>query len=341
MQEIDSLLAESGFQRFRSKQLKQWIYGRGAVSYDKMTNLPANMRDFLNNNAPLNIPIISDRQISRDGSRKYVLTLSDGLKVETVGIPSFETNAEGNPKRLTVCFSTQVGCPMQCSFCATGTEGFTRNLFPGEMVQQVLSVQRDFNMKPTNVVAMGQGEPFLNYNHFIDALHILNNQDALNIGARHITVSTCGIINGIEHFSHEPEQFTLAVSLHAARQNIRDHLMPQCRTMSLNQLKAALQHYSFLARRRITFEYLMINQINDTENDLSALISYCKGLHVHVNLIPLNKISGSKWVPSSNQTMQKWAHSLNANGIEATIRNSRGSDIDGACGQLKNNISEI
>jgi len=335
---LQELLKSMGLPKFRAKQLVQWIYSHGVTSYDQMTNLPAKMRNELNDTAPLHIPIVSDKQVSKDASRKYVLTLADGAQVETVGIPSVETNTSGNPKRLTVCFSTQVGCPMQCAFCATGREGLTRNLLPGEMAQQILTVQRDFGMKVTNVVAMGQGEPFLNYQNFIDALHLINHPDALNIGARHITVSTCGILTGINAFAEEPEQFTLAVSLHAARQEVRNYLMPQCKKMDIQLLKTTLQHYYELSKRRISFEYLMIDQVNDTNEDLEALISYCNGLHVHINLIPLNNIEGSKWIPSKKGRVQHWLQSLERAGIEATLRNSRGSDIDGACGQLKNKI---
>ena len=337
---ISQLVEEGGLPKFRAKQLVQWVYHHGITSYDQMTNVPARMRDDFSRNAPLNIPAIVDKKISLDGSRKYVLALADGTHVETVGIPSHESMSDGRPKRLTVCFSTQVGCPMRCVFCATGHEGFTRNLLPGEMAQQILTVQRDFNRKATNVVAMGQGEPFLNYRNTIDALRIINAPDALNIGARHITVSTCGIQEGVHQFGKEPEQFTLAVSLHAARQDIRDNIMPGCKNMPLDDLSQALQDYYRSAKRRFSFEYLMIDGINDTQADLSALLDYCTNLHVHVNLIPLNTIEGSVWRSSRPETMQTWVAELNRTGIEATVRDSRGKDIDGACGQLKNKGSE-
>ena len=336
---IGQLVGELGLPKFRTKQLTQWLYGHAVESYDDMTNLPAKMRAALAERAPLNIPNVVDKQVSRDGSRKYVLAFADGAKVETVGIPSTETNAEGTPKRLTVCFSTQVGCAMECAFCATGKEGFQRNLYPGEMVQQILAVQRDFGMRVSNVVAMGQGEPFLNYQNLVDALHIINHKDCLNIGARHITVSTCGILDGVSRFGQEPEQYTLAISLHAARQGIRDSLMPRCKGMPLEQLKAHLRDYYQTSRRRPSLEYLMIKNVNDADVDLDALLSFCEGLSVHINLIPLNNIEGSPWIPSTKETMQYWIRVLNEQGIETTLRNSRGSDIAGACGQLKNSLS--
>lgn len=325
-----------GYPSFRSKQLIQWVYQKQAESYDQMTNLPVKMRGELARILPLNIPQVSDRQVSKDGSRKYILTLADGCQVETVGIPSHDSGADGESRRLTVCFSTQVGCPMQCEFCATGHEGLTRNLFPGEMVQQILAVQRDFNARVSNVVAMGQGEPFLNYENFIKALRMINAKEGLGIGARHITVSSCGILDGIRRFGIEEEQYTLAISLHSARQDIRDMIMPRCKNMPLTLLKDALKEYYHNAKRRVSFEYLMIDGVNDADEDLIALIRFCKGLHVHINLIPLNDIDGSPWKPSGSRTLDHWIDSLNAAGIETTLRNSRGSDIAGACGQLKN-----
>ena len=336
LDEIRQTLERMGYPKFRSKQLIQWVYEKQACSYDEMTNLPAKMRSELSGKIPLNIPVIADKRASKDGSRKYILTLADGCQVETVGIPSMENPRNGEGRRLTVCISSQVGCPMACAFCATGREGLSRNLHPGEMIQQVLTVQRDFGIRVSNVVVMGQGEPFLNYENLIKALHIINSNEGLAIGARHITVSTCGILEGIERFGREEEQFTLAISLHAARQSIRDALMPKCAKMPLPTLKDTLKRYYDNSKRRVSFEYLMIDGINDTNEDLIALIRYCKGLHAHVNLIPLNDIDGSPWKPSGKAKISHWIDSLGDSGIEATLRNSRGSDIDGACGQLKN-----
>lgn len=333
---IGILLKRLGQPHFRAKQLVEWIYRHGVTDYDQMSNLPASLRSTLAHEAPLAIPRIADKQVSADGARKYVLQMADGQLVETVGIPSHDINAEGQPRRLTVCFSTQVGCPMGCAFCATGTEGFTRNLLPGEMAQQLLCVQRDMGQRVSNVVAMGQGEPFLNYENLLAALRIMNSADALDIGARHITVSTCGITNGIESFGREPEQFTLAISLHAARQEVRDRIMPRCIGTPLPQLKHAIAGYYEAAGRRTSLEYLMIKGINDSPADLKALISFCKELHVHINLLPMNAVDGAALQPSSVQTMNVWMGKLERAGIETTIRTSRGSDIDGACGQLKN-----
>lgn len=333
---ISQLMEDLHQPRFRAKQLIQWLYAKGATSYEQMTNLPAPLRQTLTQTAPLHVPFLSDKQVSSDGSRKYVLQLADGVSVETVGIPSHEQTEEGEARRLTVCFSTQVGCPMACTFCATGTEGFTRNILPGEMVQQLLWVQRDMGMRISNVVAMGQGEPFLNYQNTLGALRIMNSKNGMDIGARHITVSTCGIIRGIESFSHEPEQFTLAISLHAARQSVRNNIMPNCTSTPLPQLKEAIARYNSTSGRRASLEYLMMSTVNDTNEDLVALKEFCRGLNVHVNLLPINKVEESPLHPSKEKTIRNWIASLESVGIKTTMRHSRGNDIAGACGQLKN-----
>lgn len=325
-----------GQPKFRAKQLVQWLYRRGVASYDEMGNLPAAMCDALCQQAPLTVPKVVDRQVSADGTRKFLLELADGCQVETVGIPSRDAGSKGSPRRLTVCFSTQVGCPMRCSFCATGREGFTRNLLPGEMVWQVITCQNDFGMRVSNVVAMGQGEPFLNYDNVLAALRFMNSPDALEIGARHISLSTCGIVKGIQRFGGEPEQFTLAISLHSAIQETRDSLMPGCTGTPLPQLKDALREYQRGSGRRITFEYLMIDGTTDTEASLDALVDYCHGLQAHVNLLKINHIDGSPFEPTPKKRLVRFQQSLEKAGIETTIRDSRGSDIDGACGQLKN-----
>jgi len=334
--QIEQLVTSLGQPKFRTKQLIQWLYKHGARSYDEMNNLPKNFRESLAQQAPLIPPVIVDAQVSADGTRKFLLEFADGAQVETVGIPSRDTNAKGQPRRLTVCFSTQVGCPMRCSFCATGREGFTRNLTPGEMVWQVLTCQNEFDMRVSNIVAMGQGEPFLNYDNVMAALRYMNSDDALAIGARHISLSTCGIIPGIQRFADEGEQFTLAVSLHSAQQDARDDLMPGCRNTPLDQLKGALRDYQRKSGRRITFEYLMIDGITDTVKALDALISYCKGLKIHVNLLKINHIDESPYEPTIPKRLDAFRRALEDAGIETTIRDSRGADIDGACGQLKN-----
>ena len=331
---IEELVCSLDQPKFRAKQLIQWLYQRGVHSYDEMTNLPKQFRAQLAQVVPLVPPVVCDKQVSADGTRKYLLEFADGCRVETVGIPSRAFNEQGEPKRLTVCFSTQVGCPMKCAFCATGQQGFTRNLTPGEMVWQILVCQDDFGMRVSNVVAMGQGEPFLNYENLVAALHFMNAKDALEIGARHISVSTCGILKGIEAFGHEKEQFTLAVSLHSAIQSVRNKLMPGCKGVPLTQLKEALLHYQQASGRRVSFEYLLIKGVTDTNENLDALIRFCEGLQSHVNLLKVNPVEGSPLEPAAQTRVQAFESSLAKAGIETSIRDSRGADIDGACGQL-------
>lgn len=339
LSEIPSLLEGLGQPRFRAKQLTSWLYQRGAHSYDEMTNLPKALREVLTAEYPLIEPKVVNKQVSHDGTRKYVFEYADGAKVEAVGIPSFEKKeTKDEPKHLTVCFSTQAGCAMGCTFCATGHEGLTRNLSSAEMVCQIIAVQQDFGCRVTNLVSMGQGEPFQNYQATMEALRFANGKDGLEIGARHITVSTCGILQGIEKLSNEPEQFTLAVSLHSALQDVRNEIMPRCSNIALPQLKKALRTYVKKTGRRVSFEYLLIKGVTDTEENLAALIDFCDGLLCHVNFLSVNEVDGSPYKPSSPATQQQWVKELKSAGKEATIRNSRGSDIDGACGQLKNKM---
>lgn len=334
--QLEKLAQELNQPKFRGKQLYEWLQGHHVASYEEMTNLPKNFRALLAEKYPLLSSTVVDRQVSRDGTRKYVIELPDGCLVETVGMPSGTSN-----ERLTVCFSTQVGCAMACAFCATGREGFKRNLTVSEMTDQIALVEKDFGQRVTNAVAMGQGEPFLNYQAVIQALRMLNSDDSFNIGARHITVSTCGIVSGIDDFSREPEQFTLALSLHSAIQEKRDKLMPRVREQKLDDVKAALLRYVERTNRRVTLEYLLIRDVNDGEEDLFALLKFCEGLLCHVNLLPMNDVKGFPYRPSSKATVDQWISILGKNHIEATLRRSRGADIDGACGQLKNSLQNV
>ena len=331
--DIEKIIADLGQAKFRAKQLTEWILIKGARSYDEMTNLPKALRDTLKNTYPLKRASIIERRVSNDGTRKYVIKLADSCLVETVGMPSLKDD-----DHLSVCFSTQVGCAMACSFCATGKEGLSRNLSSIEMVEQIRIVQEDFNTRVSNVVSMGQGEPFQNYDAVLEALRFLNAKNGFGIGARHITISTCGIIKGINRLSDETEQFTLAVSLHSANQKLRDEIMPRCKSQTLVQLKKALQDYVSKTGRRPSLEYTMIAGVNDRQKDLDELIAFTDGLLCHVNLIPLNDIPSSPFKPCSVKTYKLWIASLAQHGVETTVRNSRGSDIDGACGQLKNTL---
>ena len=329
--QLQDSLKEMGQPSFRAKQLEQWLYGKSVRSFQEMTNLSASLREDLAAAYQLGFPTIAARQDSSDTTRKYLLRFHDETTVETVGIPSRDA------KRLTVCFSTQAGCAMGCTFCATGQSGWTRNLSCGEMVDQVALMGEEFSTRVDNVVAMGQGEPFANYDALLSALRFINSKDGLGIGARHITVSSCGITDGILRFADEPEQFTLAISLHSAIQKTRDSLMPGLKNYPISSLKNSLREYTEKSGRRVSIEYSPMAGINDSHEDLKALMTFCHGLACHVNLIPLNPIEGSAFKPSGH--LIEFRDTLSGKGFETSIRNSRGGDIDGACGQLRQKLS--
>lgn len=329
--QISELIAEMGQPAFRSKQVCEWIFDKNVCSFDEMTNIPKALREQLAEQFAFAFPEEVARQVSKDGSRKYLLQFPDGTAVETVGMPS--------RNRLAVCISTQAGCNMGCAFCATGLAGFTRSLTAQEMVDQVIHAARDFGERVTSVVFMGQGEPFANYDETIAALRMLNSKHGLNIGARHLTVSTCGIIPRIRAFANLPEQFTLAVSLHSAVQSTRNKLMPGVKKYTLVRLYDALQLYTEKTGRRPTYEYAMIEGINDTHPEMQALCDFCRGTLCHVNLIQLNDIPDSPLRPSLDKKVETLQRMLTSVGVETTVRNSRGADIDAACGQLKQRVS--
>lgn len=325
--DLQDLVKELGQPAFRAKQLYEWLHVKNVCSFDEMTNLPAAMREKLADQFPFDTPVELVKQVSKDGSRKYLLQFPDGVSVETVGMP--------NRNKLAVCISTQAGCAMGCAFCATGFAGLTRSLTAQEMVDQVLHVARDFGERVTSVVFMGQGEPFANFDATVKALRILNDPKGLAIGARHLTVSTSGIIPGIRRFAELPEQFTLAISLHSAIQSTRNQLMPGVKRFTLLRLHEAIQEYVEKTGRRPTYEFAMIEGVNDTNPEMEALIDFCAGTLCHVNLIQLNDVPTSILKPSPLEKVETLQRRLTMHGVETTIRNSRGSDIDTACGQLK------
>ena len=327
LEELQDLVKELGQPAFRAKQLNEWIHDKNVCSFDEMTNLPAALREKLSERFSFNVPVELVKQVSKDGSCKYLLQFSDGVSVETVGMP--------NRNKLAVCISSQAGCAMGCAFCATGLAGLSRSLTAQEMIDQVLHVARDFGERVTSVVFMGQGEPFANFDATVQALRILNDPDGLAIGARHLTVSTCGVIPGIRRFAELPEQFTLAISLHSAIQGTRNQLMPGVKKYTLLRLHEAIQLYVEKTGRRPTYEFAMIDGINDTNPEMQALVDFCAGTLCHVNLIQLNNIPDSPFRPSPIEKVESLQRRLTMHGVETTIRNSRGSDIDAACGQLK------
>ena len=328
--ELLAALEELGQPKFRAKQVEEWLWEKGATSFDEMSNLPKALRAALAERFTLGGMEQLAKQISEDGSRKYLLRLADGASVECVGMPTGQ--------RLAVCASTQAGCALGCAFCATGAAGLTRSLTASEIYGQVMHVRDDFGTRVTSVVLMGQGEPFANYDATVAALRRFNSPDGLGIGARHLTVSTCGVIPQILRFAREPEQFTLAVSLHSAVQRTRNLLMPGVKRWSLLNLYEAMGTYVDLTGRRPTYEYALIRGINDTDEELASLVDFCRGTLAHVNIIQLNNVPGSKFQPSSEARAGEFVRRLGQVGVEATVRVSRGADIDAACGQLRQRV---
>lgn len=312
---------------YRARQLTRWLYRREAGSFEEMTDLPVRLRERLSAEFGVSRPELARRQVSADGTRKYLWRLADGVTVESVGLPAED--------RLTVCFSTQAGCAMGCAFCATGRGGLVRSLSPGEMADQVALVGLEFGARVSNAVAMGQGEPFAAYDAMLAALRIMNSPDGLGIGARHITVSTCGLVAGIRRFADEREQFTLAVSLHSAVQSTRDELMPGVRGIPLAVLRDAIAQYAGTTGRRPTLEVALLAGVNDSADELAALVAFCRGLLVHVNLIPANPVEGVGFARASERRAREFAETLESAGVETTLRAERGADIDAACGQLR------
>lgn len=330
--ELEELMASLGQPRFRAKQVLDWVWKKGVTDPSQMTNLPKGLREQLAATTSLGGTQEVARQVSSDGSRKYLLRYADGVTVECVGMPS-------GPK-LAVCVSTQAGCAMGCSFCATGASGLTRSLSADEIYDQVMHVRNDFGMRVTSVVLMGQGEPFMNYDASLAAMRRINSPDGLGVGARHITVSTSGIIPMIARFANEPEQFTLAISLHSAVQRTRDLLMPGVRHYSLLRLYDVMGTYTDKTGRRPSYEYAMIAGVNDSNEELWALRDFTRSTLAHVNLIRLNEVSGLPFHPSSEGRIEAFVRELTSAGVETTVRESRGQDIDAACGQLRQRLSK-
>ena len=328
--QLQELMSELGQPAFRVKQIEEWVWRKNVSSLDEMSNLPKTLRHALQDRVKLDSAEEIARQLSTDGSRKYLLRFPDGVSVECVGMPS--------KGKLTACASSQAGCGIGCAFCATGMSGLTRSLSAGEIYEQVMHVRDDFGRRVTSVVLMGQGEPFANYTETLAALRRLNSPDGAGIGARHLTVSTCGIIPMIKRFANEPEQFTLAISLHSAVQRTRDMLMPGVKKYSLIHLYDIMNEYVNKTGRRPSYEFALIRGVNDSDNEIAALCDFCRDNLAHVNLIMLNEVKGSKFQPSTNERAREFVRRLTSVGVEATIRDSRGSDIDAACGQLKQNV---
>ena len=328
LQELQDYLTTLGLPKYRGKQIYAQMYRRQVCAWEEMTDLPKELhRVFQEKGISLGCLSLISQVRADDGTTKYLFRLDDGETVESVYIP--ETH------RHTVCLSTQVGCGMGCLFCATGQRGLIRNLNPGEIVDQPLRISRMTGDRISNLVIMGQGEPFLNYQSLLKAIQIMNDPQGLGIGSRHITISTCGIVPGIKKLAAEPFQVNLAVSLHAADDHLRDYLMPINRKYPLGELIEACRFYLSHTNRRITFEYTLIDGVNDRHRDLENLIRLLSGMLCHVNLIPFNPIPNSMLSRSKEERISEFAAGLKQAHIETTIRKERGSELAAACGQLQ------
>ena len=319
--DLQELLNQPLLAGFRAKQVYSWLHNKKVKSFDDMSNLSLSLREELSNIFYIERPEVVKESVSKDWTVKKLLKFKDGQSVEAVYMAD-------NKGRETICVSTQSGCAMGCLFCATGGLGFERNLTTGEILSQIYA-----GGEPDNIVFMGMGEPFLNYDNVIKAVKILNSENGSNIGARKMTISTCGIIEGIERLAKEEIQVRLAISVNSAIQKKREALMPIAKKVSLDELKSALISYQAQTGRRITFEYVLIRDKNDSEEDLFALADYSKGLSVNVNIIPMNSFSKELLAPYPN-VVDHFISSLKDRGIEAVKRISRGGDIMAACGQL-------
>lgn len=324
LSDLTHWVQSQGQPAYRGKQLHQWLYEKGARSLSEISVFPKLWREQVRD-YPLGRSTINHYSTAPDRTRKYLLRLGDGLIIETVGIPS--------AKRLTVCVSSQVGCGMDCTFCATGKGGFFRNLQAYEIVDQVLTVQSDFQERVSHVVFMGMGEPLLNLPGVVQALHCLN-QD-VGIGARSLTVSTVGLPEKIRQLAQHQLQITFAVSLHAADQNLREKLIPSAKHYPLQRLLADCRDYVKVTGRRITFEYILLAGVNDFPEQAIALAQLIKGFQSHVNLIPYNPISEADYQRPSAQRIQAFADILEEQHVAVSVRYSRGLQADAACGQLR------
>lgn len=328
--EFEKITEELKASKFRARQIHNWIYLKSVKSIDEMTDLSVKFREELKSVAEVSDTKIKVKQVSSDGTIKYLLEYPDGECVETV-LMRFDNRAN-----LTACVSSQVGCAVNCSFCATGKRGFIRNLNYKEIIEQVLMIQRDTGLKVTNVVFMGQGEPLLNLENVLKAMEIFN--EDFQIGARRLTVSTSGIIPGINRLADLDMQSTLALSLHAPNHNIRKQLMQIENKYNMEELKKALQNYVAKTGRRITIEYLLIKDLNDTIDSAKQLAQYLHDIKCNINLIPYNPTAKNDYQRPSNNSIMKFKYLLEHSGKKVTVRLERGADIDAACGQLKGKV---
>ncbi len=337
LDELKQYLENMGQPGYRAKQIWHGLYVELVPSYDAITSISKKLRNSLAQRLPFNnLKVASSIESTDKRTQKFLFELSDGEAIETV-LMLYQ-------KRRTICVSTQVGCAMGCAFCSTGKSGFTRNLSAGEIVSQVIILARLLALhkkRVTNVVYMGMGEPFLNYDAVMKSIRILNHHEGFNLGARSFTISTVGILPGIERFTEQNTQVNLAISLHSADDKLRTQLVPINKTYPLSQLIAACRKYINKTHRRLSFEIALMHNVNDTISDAQKVADLLSGMLCHVNLIPLNPIPESNFRPSPRQQVNAFAQRLNDAGISTTIRVERGVKIAAGCGQLRTNSKGI
>jgi 23S rRNA (adenine2503-C2)-methyltransferase len=345
-EELELQFKDWGQPAYRVTQLLDWLYVRRAINWDAMTNLPKNLRDKLRENFSIQTLELVRKQGSHDTTQKFLWKLADGQFIESVLIPANPALYGEASDRHTLCISTQVGCAYGCKFCASGLDGWKRNLLPNEIIEQILSVERtaakpkktDAAPAPRlvdNIVVMGMGEPLANYDNLLKALKILNAPWGGGIGARKITISTSGLVPQIRKLADEPMQFRLAISLHGATDEVRNRIMPVNKKYPLKELAAACQDYQAKKGRMITLEYILIARVNDSIEQTKPLAALAKNLFAKVNLIPYNKVEGLPWERPSEDTCEKFLAALEKQKVTATLRREKGHDIDAACGQLR------
>ena len=328
-QMTDMALAQ-GWKKFRGHQIFQWLYRKRAVSIDDMSDLSKDTRETLKQQFSLTPLELRDKQVASDGTTKYLFALEDGSLIESV-LMQFDYGKS-------ICVTSQVGCNMACAFCASGLTKKKRNLTSGEMVAQVLYVQRDLDEKEerlSHIVVMGTGEPFDNYANVMNFLATVNHDRGLGIGARHITISTCGVVPKIYEFAKEHTQYNLAISLHAPNNALRDQLMPINHAYPLEELMEAIQYYAKENNRRLTFEYILLRGVNDQKEHVNQLAILLRGLNAYVNLIPYNAVDENGFQGVDHEQAMVFYDALMKQGIRCTIRKEHGADIDAACGQLR------
>ena len=327
LKELKEELVKLGEKPFRAEQIFRWIYVENVTNFDDMTNLSFELREKLKSEFTLCIYNILRKQESSDGTIKYLFDVLDGNAIETV-LMSYHHG-------YSICVSSQIGCKMGCKFCASTGIKFERSLTSGEIIEQLLAIENDEKITISNIVFMGIGEPLDNYENVVKAIKILNDPKSLNIGARHISISTSGIVPMIYKLADEQMQCTLSVSLHSSNNEKRSEMMPINNKYPIEELMEACKYYIKVTNKRISFEYALSKDNNDNLDDAKELVNLLKGMLAHVNLIPINKIENGAYTKSSNENIIKFRDYLNSAGIVATIRRELGSDIDAACGQLR------